>query len=109
MKFLEFYQEEPGRYITHDGADYWLNPILRLADNAAVEEINVADLRWIITDPTEASAYADISKPILVTKWKGKLVVIDGYHRLLKSVKMGKNTIPAKMVDNRLLLYFEKQ
>lgn len=109
MKFLEFYQEEPGGYFTHDNVDYWLNPLLKFTKDIPIEEINVGDLSWIITDPNEESEYADISAPILVTKWQGKLVVIDGYHRLLKSVKLRKKTISAKMVDDRLLSYFEKR
>lgn len=109
MKFLEFYQEEPGGYFTHDGIDYLLNPLLKFTDKLPIEEIDIDELSWVITDPNEESDYADITVPVLVAHWNNKLVVIDGYHRLLKSARLGKKTIPARIVDDRLLSYFEKR
>jgi len=109
MKFLEFYQEEPGGTFTHDGIDYWLNPLFKFTANTPVQEINIDELSWVVTDPEEESSYADINTPVLVTHWQDKLVVIDGYHRLLKSMKLGKKTIPAKIISDRLLSYFEKR
>lgn len=108
MKFLEFYQEEPGGTFTHDGTEYWLNPLFKFTDNYPIIDIPIGDLSWVVSDPDEESDYADISVPIIVTHWKNKIVVLDGYHRLLKSMKLNKNTIPAKIVSNKLLSYFEK-
>jgi hypothetical protein len=109
MRLFEFYQEEPGGAFTHDGVEYLLNPLFKFTENYPVVNLDVDKLSWIITDPDEESDYADISVPVIVTEWHNKLVVIDGYHRLLKSVKLHKNTIPAKIVSDRLLSYFKKK
>jgi hypothetical protein len=106
MKICEFYQEEPGGTFTHAGTEYLLNPLLKFTETFPVINIPVSKLDWVITDPTEESEYADTSVPILVTQWEGKLVVIDGYHRLLKAHKHNIKTIPAKIVSDRFLRYF---
>jgi ParB-like chromosome segregation protein Spo0J len=49
----------------------------------------------------------DISVPILIARYNDKLVVIDGFHRLKKAIKLGKKELPAKYINDRLLSYFE--
>ena len=102
MKLTEFYKEELGGTFTHDGDEYLLNPILRITDKFPIEHVPVSELEWII-DTVEDFEYADTNVPILVTPWEGKLVVIDGYHRLLKAVSTGLNALPAKMVPGAIL------
>lgn len=102
MRLVEFYQEEPGGTFTHDGDEYSLNPLLKATDDYDVEDIPVDDLKWII-DSEEDFEYADTDVPILVTPWEDKLVVIDGYHRLLKAVDQGLETLPGKMVPKQVL------
>lgn len=102
MRLVEFYQEEPGGSFTHDGVEYDLNPLLRDTEDYPVKDIPVDDLKWII-DKEEEFEYADTDVPILVTPWKDKIAVIDGYHRLLKAVDKGLETLPAKMVPTKIL------
>lgn len=111
MKLKEFYQEEPGGTFTHDGKDYLLNPLLKFTDRLPIKEISISELKWIIGNPDENDGRdvddRDISIPVLVANYKDKLAVIDGYHRLKKAIKLGKETLPAKFVNDRLLAYFE--
>lgn len=111
MKLLEFYQEEPGGTFTHDGREYLLNPLLKFTDKIPVKEVPVSELEWIIGCSAENDGRdvddRDISIPVLVANYNGKLAVIDGYHRLMKAIKLGKKTLPTKFVDDRLLSYFE--
>lgn len=108
MRWGEIYQEEPGGSFTHDGREYLLNPLLKFTDRLPVIEFPVEKLSWIVNYPIKDEyEYADISVPILVTKWNNKWVVIDGYHRLLKSMNLKKDTIPAKKVSGKLLSHFE--
>lgn len=106
MKLDEFYQEEPGGSFTHDGVKYLLNPLFKFTESLPVITIPTSRLSWII-DPEqiEEFKYADTSIPILVVPWKNKLVVIDGFHRLLKAVDENIPYLPAKMVPLHLLHY----
>lgn len=111
MKLLEFYQEEPGGTFIHDGTEYWLNPLLSLSRNFDIIDIPVSELSWILhyVDDLDISDYKDIdiSKPILIAKYQDKFAVIDGIHRLAKSVYLDKKTIPARYIDDVLLSYTE--
>jgi hypothetical protein len=111
MKLLEFYQEEPGGSFTHNGREYLLNPLLKFTDKLPVKEIPISELEWVIDCPYEDDGRdiddRDISVPVLVADYNGKLAVIDGYHRLLKAIKIGKKTLPTKFVNDRFLTYFE--
>ena len=46
---------------------------------------------------------ANTSYPILVTKYKGRLVILDGIHRLVKGYEQGEKTIKAKIIPNEYL------
>lgn len=106
MRLHELYQEEPGGYFTHDGVNYDLNALLRRAENLPVQEFRVSDLDWVLSqdaDP-ERVAHADLGVPILVAKWRDKLVVLDGYHRLTRAKREGRERIPGKFVPSEWLL-----
>jgi len=46
---------------------------------------------------------ADLSYPIIVYNDNGDLDILDGLHRLAKSVMLGRKTIKVKMVSNDIL------
>lgn len=112
MKLFELYQEEPGGTFTHDGEKYRLNYVLAKADSIDAEDMPVADLKWILGDGKDLDdggtnykrvKNADTSIPILITKWNGKYVVIDGIHRLAKAVGNELTTISCKLIPNSVL------
>lgn len=109
MKLQEFrYSEEPGGTFTHDGLEYYLNPLLSLTRNYPVNNFSTDSLKWILDDNDDIDVdYADTSIPVLIARWKDKFVVIDGYHRLKKAIQNGMDTIPGKFVDDDLLSYFK--
>ena len=101
MLLCELYQEYGRSTFTYDGEEYDLNKLLRRTEDYDVEDVKVSDLKWILEydkpDP-ERVKKADLSCPILVTKWKSKLVAVDGLHRTAKAVKEEKETLPAIFV-----------
>lgn len=112
MQLTEFYQEETGGTFTSDGKEYWLNPLLSVTRNFPIIDMPVSELEWIIEYHKEdgrdfKGEDIDLSSPILIAKYEDKFAVIDGIHRLLKAVYLGRKTIPARYVDNRLLSYME--
>ena len=112
MRLDEIYREEPGGTFTHDGVEYWLNPVLALSDRFEVMQIPVEELSWILEylddDDVRDDKDIDVTAPVLIAKYNDTFAVIDGIHRLEKAVRLGLNTIPAKYIDNRLLSYAEK-
>ena len=62
-------------------------------------------IRQVLDDPEQYRAHvekaerADLRYPIHATPGKGgNLVVLDGYHRLLKALRLGDRTIPVAVV-----------
>lgn len=102
MLLSELYQEEKTSTFTHDGVEYSLNKVLKLVDDKSVTDYDVSDLKWVLKHTTverDRVEAADLSKPILVTKWEDKLVAIDGAHRLTKAVEDDVKTLPGKLVS----------
>lgn len=92
---IKLYQEY-GSYVTHDGMQYDLNAMFRYISggNAILKIMKISDLDWILSysKPDKArEKKANPKYPIIVTKDtnEGKLVVLDGLHRLSKSKKLG--------------------
>lgn len=101
MLLAELYQEHRGSTFTHDGRKYDLNKLLKAVDGKSVDMFKVGDLKWVLkhTDVDEDRVKkADKSKPVLVTKWRNKLVAVDGAHRLTKAVRSGDAKIRGKFV-----------
>jgi hypothetical protein len=110
MRLCEFYQEEPGSSFTHNGKEYLLNPLIKFTEKYPIINIPVDLLKWVIKydKPTRDIDDVDITEPVLVHKMEdGRYTVIDGLHRLIKSIRLGRRTIPVKLVDSKLLSYFE--
>lgn len=108
-RMLEAYQEEEDGSFTHDGDDYDLNALLRATEDLDVVKVSIDKLEWILDHDKpdfHRLVSADIDAPILITKWKGKLTVIDGLHRLAAALIQGEERIKAKLVDRDLLAKF---
>ena len=110
----EVYQEERGGTFTNNDKEYNLNKVLRLTNNLPTMEFKVADLKWLVTDSKQEIKdfdkeekqrviNADLNTPILVTYWKKKLVVLDGFHRLIDAVKEKRDTMIGKFVTDDIL------
>lgn len=117
------YQEHESDTFTHNGRQYSLNKLFALTNSYPVENILVDDLIWIfehskklvsgalVCGSCEVHGYwhekrvagCDVTVPVLITKHSGKLVVLDGLHRLERAMELNLSEIPAKMVDEKLL------
>jgi len=94
---------------THNDKEYSLDKLNRLVKGSEVKLIKIKDLEWIfkydnpLTDTPERIKTANIKVPILITKSQGKLVVLDGLHRLAKAEIEGLETLPSIMVNKNQL------
>lgn len=100
------YQEESSQF-THDGSLYDLNTVLQLSAAVPVRTVEVSKLAWSCTPAdkatTERALKTNLQYPILVTDYKDKLVTVDGYHRLLKAIKIGVKFLPCKHISADIL------
>lgn len=105
MKLFELYQEGKKSTVTHDGKTYSVNKLLKYSEELNDEEIDVDKLKWILDDTEIDKERVKRAKcyPILVTRWKDKLVVLDGAHRLAKAVKDNKSKIKGKLITSDIL------
>lgn len=105
---------EPGSTFTHDGVEYDLNGVLLESDSIPVHQYSVDKLKWILEGATgnvNRVRSADISTPILVHKLRGKLVAVDGFHRVSKAVENGVKSLPGRLITDDILksnVYLEK-
>lgn len=94
---------EEGSTFTHDGVTYDLNYFLKKASSLPVKQLEIKELEWLLSDAEEDQARvekADISVPLLVTRWEGKWVTIDGWHRFLKAHAEGVKKLPIKEIPS---------
>lgn len=102
------YQEEASSCFTHDGVLYSLNTVLRLVPEYPVVTVRVGELAWSVNPPTEdektRAEQTDLKHPVLVANFGERLVTVDGYHRLIKAIQEGVETLPARMVSEEVLL-----
>lgn len=105
----EEYKEGKDSTVTHDGKEYSVDSLIHLTKDVKPEIVQVNDLKWILDGYKDTKSdklrtrKVDLLFPILVTKWKGKIVVIDGFHRLLKAISLGNTTMKAKFVTPDML------
>ena len=89
---------------THDDREYNLTKLNRIIKHNDIKKFRVNKLTWIFkhddpfTDEPKRIKTANIKVPIIVTKWRHKLVVLDGLHRLCKADIMGLNHLPGRLV-----------
>lgn len=101
------YQEEDS-FFTSNGIKYDLNIIFKAVHAAPSGKIEINKLKWIFRyaeplnlDRVEAS---DITIPILVTPERGRLIVVDGIHRLYKACLAGDVLVlPCKTVPRAVM------
>jgi len=102
------YQEEEPSTFTHNDQLYDLNKLFRLTDQYDTELVSVDKLLWILEwdfpQSWERVDQADIAAPILVTISDGQYVILDGLHRLVKTLKYGLHQMPSKMVSEEILM-----
>jgi len=107
MKLRQIYHEEPTSTVTHDGNEYSVNKLLTATKYTKVRPTLVSDLKWILQDDNldqSRVSRADLSAPILITKMSdGRLVVIDGAHRLQKAIQDNVVSLPAKFINDTVL------
>jgi ParB-like nuclease domain len=96
------YLEGPSSTVTHLGKTYLVDDLIQRSLSSPVVRLPVKDLAWVFSYDTprpERVLEADPSTPILVTKAQGRLVVIDGLHRLKKAQSLGHTDIAARVLD----------
>jgi hypothetical protein len=101
MNLQELYQEEKSTFKS-DGQSYDLNKIFKITDNTKLEFIPLKKIVWLIPyldlSPSRVEK-VDVSVPIVITEYKGKTLVIDGAHRLMKANKAHLRELPAKRIS----------
>lgn len=106
MLLIELYQEDPDSSFTHEGHLYDLNKLLAVTERFGTRKFKVDDLKWVLMfskpDPERAKE-ADPNVPIIVTYSNGKLVAVDGLHRLVKAIELGMTHIEGKFVYKDVL------
>jgi len=91
-------------------------------DLSSVEDVVIADVAWLLdlplwgwrgepfqVTPNQVAAdpkkyavhyarvmWSDLEDPMVIAERNGRTVVLDGYHRLLRAVVEGRETLPAK-------------
>ncbi len=105
---MEHYREEESIF-SSNGKKYDLNIIFAAVAKDPILSIPISRLVWVldyveVVDDPRIEA-ADISVPILVTFSRGKELVIDGLHRLLKAKDLNIKTLPYRRVSKVLFDY----
>lgn len=106
-KYLEKlgYSEGHESTFSHAGSKYSVDKAISQVAKQPIVDVLVKDLKWVFdeeesnttTDPDRVQK-ADLQHPIILAKWNGKLVPVDGAHRLKKAINEGKTHIKAKMI-----------
>lgn len=84
---------------THDDELYDLDIVRKEVRNLPRVLINVDRLKWLLDECEwsieDAKRYAYLGRPVFVVNWQDKIVVVDGYHRLHRAVRLGLQRLPA--------------
>jgi len=105
------YREGPNSTFTHDGKTGTVDSLLDATKNVTPILTSVSDLSWILPYTTidqRRVERADVSVPVIATKYRGKLAVIDGGHRLAKAVRDNLKSLPVKMLPEQTLPAMQK-
>lgn len=105
-RFIAKLYQEPKSTFKSNAQYYDLNVIFKAVEHQQIEYIPTSELIWILKhidplDPQRVKA-ADVSIPILVTKYRNKELVIDGLHRLVKATQSRMKNIPFKRVSKEV-------
>lgn len=99
------YQEEGESIFESEGVKYDLNYILRNTNLIRPSQISPLRLQWCISkdlDPVRVEK-ADTDVPVLVTIDKGRLLVVDGEHRVSKALGKKLTVIPYILVPSETM------
>lgn len=101
----EDYSEYKSTFI-HNDIEYDLNKLFELTSETKSEKTDIKLLDWVLqyTDvDNKRVKKADINIPIIITNSNNKLVVLDGVHRLQKSIQDKQDFILTKFIDEKEL------
>jgi predicted esterase YcpF (UPF0227 family) len=101
----EDYSEYKSTFI-HNDIEYDLNKLFDMTSETKAEKTDIKLLDWVLqyTDiENNRVKKADINIPIIITNSNNKLVVLDGVHRLQKSIDNGNEYILTKFIDEKEL------
>lgn len=92
---------------THDGVEYDLDRVLHETRELPTYPFKLSELKWLIDecepDPDHAKRYPNMSRPILVVMWEGRICCIDGYHRICNALEMGWEELRGRWVPKHVM------
>lgn len=103
------YREGPDSTFTHMSNTYRVDDLIDAVEHHVEFSIECCELEWIFSTPENRPdprrvAAADTTVPIIITQMVGGyFVVLDGLHRLAKSVVMGSPRIRVKFVPEHIV------
>ena len=108
LKYLNEYQEEKNSTFKDNGTLYNLNKVFDIVENTSSKRVNIHKLEWIIPNhipklDIKRAKSVDTSIPLIVVETKEGLLIVDGYHRLLKAREKGLTYLPVKYITREML------
>lgn len=92
---------------THDGIEYDLDIVWHATRELPSYPFKLSELKWLvdecIEDPDHARRYPNMSKPILVVMWNGRICCIDGYHRIVNALEMNWEELRGRWVPDAVM------
>lgn len=108
------YREGPDSFVMDRGSRYQVDDLLAAAKKLRKTKVATSDLSWAVSpkvlDPKRISK-ADYSYPVIATTENGRLIPLDGAHRIEKARRDGVTEIPAVVLSPEVLSrnkYLEK-
>ncbi len=104
---MAVYQEKDSTFES-DGVTYDLNYIFEAVQHEPIQHINISKLVWVLvfdTKPVNKARVdrADLNVPILVTKYIGNELTVDGAHRIRKAIKEKVESLPYRRVSAAIM------
>lgn len=100
------YQEYESTF-SNNHKTYDLNKIFKFVHSKKTKLLNISKLKWMFNHVDKLNKTrinkADISIPIIITKENDKYIIVDGMHRLQKSINHNKIMIPYKYLSKKEL------
>ncbi len=90
---------------THDGVEYDLDYVLEKTRYLPIETFKLSELKWLIDEigpPTDVR-YPNLTRPILVVPYEGKVCCVDGYHRIWSALERGWEYLGGRWVSEKVL------
>lgn len=108
------YSEGAESMFTHQGTTYMVDELLLAVKGMKSVHFPISKLVWMIgpegTYDAERVQKTDLSYPVIVHEYSpGNYATLDGFHRVVRAAKEGRQTIPAIVVDDALIRKLTKQ